>query len=727
MNEINNDKSLLLDLVASQAQGQWADLNLAPEGRQVEIDDSLGSRLEEAQSQGSENPISGQEVSPGGIQGPNQGEDLNKELETMAVYMISSGVYLVDMIVGGVKVKARIDSGAEVSIMSDACFEKIKEKPAERGRVRLVMADRQGEAVGRFMEPVLMELGEMTVEHNICVGPIREDFLLGWAFLKEHSIHIDWGTDTMILGEECIPLEIGGQGDLTSIARVILAERVVVPPNTAVRVPCTLVGSLEGDYVVEPRGNLGVLAPEVLCEGGKQPTLLIVNATTKFWSAARGKEVATACQIREVVQEDQERIEINRIQAGKGGTDHVKPVWDSLPSDFSLEQKERVGALLDEYRDVFATSDYDLGTFDEIEHAIDTGQAKPVKARMRRTPLCFVQEEETHLRKMLEAGVIQRSVSDWASAPVLIRKRDGGVRWCVDFRPVNAVTVKDQFPLPRAEECLDALAGNTYFSKLDANSAYWQVKIKEEDRKKTAFVTKYGLFEHTRMGFGLTNAPATFARVMDRVLQGLAWKSVLAFLDDILVLGTTFDNHLDNLRTVFQRFRSHGLKLKPTKCSLFQSKVEFLGRVVDGNHLKMSEKDVEVVQKWPEPKTYKQVEKFMGLANYHRNFVKNFAQLASPLYEVAAAKKFRWHPPQQAAFEGLKEALVTPPVLGIPNNTDMFILDTDASDLAIGAVLSQEQEGIEKVVAYASLGLTTEQKRYCTTRKELLAIVRFTR
>lgn len=174
---------------------------------------------------------------------------------------------------------------------------------------------------------------------------------------------------------------------------------------------------------------------------------------------------------------------------------------------------------------------------------------------------------------MLDAGVIKPSISEWASAPVLVRKRDGGVGWCIDYRMLNSRSVKDVFPLPLVEECLDTLAGNNWFSKLDANSAYWQVKIREEDRSKTAFIAKYGLFEFARMAFGLCNSPATYARVINLVLRGLTWRVVLAFLDDILVLGKTIGDHLENLKAVFMRFREYGLKFNPKKCELFQQEV----------------------------------------------------------------------------------------------------------------------------------------------------------
>ena len=203
--------------------------------------------------------------------------------------------------------------------------------------------------------------------------------------------------------------------------------------------------------------------------------------------------------------------------------DHLKELFHRSIEHLNRKEQHQLANLLVEFEDVFAKPEFDLGNFSDIEHDIDTGSAKPIKQRMRRTPAGFASEEEAHLEKMLKAGVIQPSISEWASAPVLVRKRDGTVRWCVDYRALNSVTVKDVFPLPLVDDCLDTLAGNQWFSKLDANSAYWQIKINEADRKKTAFITIYGLFEHIRMGFGICNAPATYARVMNLVLRGIMW------------------------------------------------------------------------------------------------------------------------------------------------------------------------------------------------------------
>lgn len=199
------------------------------------------------------------------------------------------------------------------------------------------------------------------------------------------------------------------------------------------------------------------------------------------------------------------------------------------------------------------------------------------------------------------------------------------------------------------------------------------------------------------MGFGLTNAPATFARAINLILRGLTWKTVLAFLDDILVIGKSFEDHLGNLVEALERFRQHGLKLKPKKCIFFQNEVEFLGRIVTGNRLKMAQKDCSVVEAWPTPACKRDVQRFLGLVNYHRTFVQNFSRLAEPLYRLTAKDiVFEWGESEQLAFDALKTALTTPPILTLPNHNDRFILDTDASDVAIGSMLSQVQGGKKK-------------------------------
>ena len=258
-----------------------------------------------------------------------------------------------------------------------------------------------------------------------------------------------------------------------------------------------------------------------------------------------------------------------------------------------------------------------------------------------------------------------------------------------DYRKVNSVTRKDAYPLPRIDDTLDTLAGSQLFSTLDLISGYWQVEVDSKDREKTAFCTPLGLFEFRVMPFGLCNAPATFQRLMDLVLAGLQWTSCLVYLDDVIIVGKTFEEHLLHLREVLIRLREAGLKLQPSKCSFCQKKVEFLGHIVSDKGVATDPAKTAQVAKWPTPSSQKEVQQFLGLASYYRRFVKDFATIAKPLHRLTEkTMDFKWTSECQSAFEELRRNLTAAPILAFPDFEKPFILDTDASDFGVGAVLS---------------------------------------
>lgn len=280
--------------------------------------------------------------------------------------------------------------------------------------------------------------------------------------------------------------------------------------------------------------------------------------------------------------------------------------------------------------------------------------------------------------------------------------------------------------MPRIDDTLDTLAGSEYFSTLDLLSGYWQVEVAEQDREKTAFATKEGLYEFKVMPFGLCNAPATFQRLMDLVLAGVKWTSCLVYQDDIIIFGRTLEAHLMNLQMVFEQLRQAGLRLKPTKCSFLQSKVLYLGHVVSKDGISTDPSKTEKVSSWPTPTSMQEVQQFLGLASYYRRFIRNFACIAKPLHLLTErGRPFKWSEECATAFAELKSRLVSAPILAFPDHSLPFTLDTDASHVGIGAVLSQVQDGQERVVAYASRTLSKAERRYCVTRKELLAVVSF--
>ena len=359
------------------------------------------------------------------------------------------------------------------------------------------------------------------------------------------------------------------------------------------------------------------------------------------------------------------------------------------------------------------------GHTEAVEHTIDTGDSLPIRCAPRRMSPQKIKQEEACIEEMLTGGQIEPSDSPWSAPVVLVTKKDGGTRFCVDYRRLNLATVKDAYPLHRIDDTLDMLAGKRWFSTLDLASGYWQVSLLPEARCKTAFATHSGV-----MPFGLCNTPATFERLMDRILQGLRWSRCLVYLDEIISFGTTFDDALDNLMLIFERLRSYGLQLKSTKCHLFQTSVPFLGHVVGRDGLQCDPKKIEDVKSWPVPDCLKSMRQFLGFVGYYRRFISNYADMAESLVSLTGKDvPFVWRPACSMAFINLRDALVRAPILSFPTENGDYILDTDASNFGLGGVLSQIQNNVERVIAYCSRALRPSQRKYCTTKREMLAAV----
>jgi len=257
-------------------------------------------------------------------------------------------------------------------------------------------------------------------------------------------------------------------------------------------------------------------------------------------------------------------------------SDHIDGLLRSLPVELTSEQKDRAEQLIRSYAHVFSRSEYDIGRTSIIPHRIDTGQNSPHFEQLRRHPTTQLPVIDEHVSHMLEHDVIEPAASPWCSNVVMVRKQDGTMRLCVDYRKLNCLTTKDKFPLPKIDTCLDTLNGCEFFSTCDLHWGYWQTEMDERDRDKTAFVTRKGQWRFKVLSFGLANAPSQFARIMELVMSGLTYDVCLVYLDDILVFSKTFEEHLVRLATVFNRLDRYGLKLKPSKCSLFHVRYLFL-------------------------------------------------------------------------------------------------------------------------------------------------------
>ncbi len=643
--------------------------------------------------------------------------------------------------VNGYSVPALIDTAAQVSVVSEEFFRTLHPAPPLSGKVWLGGASKGNKFLASKATNMSIGLGNTQHLHDLVVAPINDPFILGIDFMKRVGLKIDLENDTIIIRGETLPAVGPPARDQTSdIKKVALLEDITFPPFSMVRCPATLGESGKGLAlaVITPLNNGGLTMPEVLVTAGATIPILVMNTTANPMSLSAGHVVGTASSIEEVLEEPRSCMQVRKLEpcsdtspADKGRLpSHLTDLFTRSCTHLSEAESAVLANLLTEYQDVFAKDDLDLGKFSPIKHRIDVGDAKPVRQGIRRTPIGFEGEEKRHLDDMLEKGVIRPSASEWASAPVLVRKKCGAVRYCIDYRALNAVSKKDAFPLPLIESCMDALSGTNFLSTLDLASGYWQIEVAEEDKPKTAFITRYGLFEHERMPFGLCNAPATFQRAMQLVLHGLLWSDCLAYLDDVVVLGKNFSDHAAKLQVILGRFRKYNLKLKPKKCVLFQTEVRFLGHVVSGEGIAVNPDNIKTVKTWPIPTTVKEVEAFLGFVNYHRQHISHLADLTAPLNILTGPKAhFSWGDDKEEAFRKIKDALVSSAVLSYPdpNPASTFILDTDASDRGLGAELLQVQDGKERVISYGSRVLTPAQRRYCTTRKELLAIITFTR
>ena len=411
---------------------------------------------------------------------------------------------------------------------------------------------------------------------------------------------------------------------------------------------------------------------------------------------------------------------------GKGGVVllHLVDLYNQATEYRTEEEQEDIVKLLAKYSQAFSKHEPELGRTNLIEYTIDTCDSKAIKLLPRRVPMAFAGEEQKVVSEKYEQGIIHKSNSPWSSPLVLMVKENGKLRPCVDYRLLNGVTVKDAFILPRIQDCLDTVRGSTLFSIFDLTSGYHQIPVKREDVPKTAFVTKYGLFEFLAMPFGACNGPKTCQRLMELVLNGLQWQSCLIYLHDVIVFSDNFNDHMKRLETVLDRMSKAGLKLKPEKCQLSRKEVTFLGHVVSEKGVQPNRDNIAKLLAWPTPKTVTEVRQDLGMGGYYRRFIKDFSILVRPLTDLTKkSKAFTWTDECNKAFERLKLAFTSTEIMGFPKDEGEFYLDTDACNTAIGAVPGQFQDEQLRAITYGSRTLNKAERYYCITDKERLSLL----
>ena len=425
---------------------------------------------------------------------------------------------------------------------------------------------------------------------------------------------------------------------------------------------------------------------------------------------------------QELERERDETGEADDVPFWNEGADDGTSDAATLGEQLSVQQKQDLQDLMDANAGVFRNQP---GRTTMAEHHIHSGTAHPVRLPPYRLPYAHRDNVKKELAEMLESGIIEPSVSEWSAPIVLVKKRDHTLRLCVDYRRLNSLSKADAYPMPRIDELLDRLGKAKFISTLDLTRGYWQVPLSEEAKEKSAFATPFGLFQFNVMPFGLQGAPATFQRLMDRLIQGLNGYSA-AYLDDLVVYSETWEEHLEHLRTILQRIREAGLTVKKKKCQLGMSHCLYLGHVVGGGTVKLEQSKVEAVWQWKAPRTKKQVRSFLGLTGYYRRFIPNYATIAAPLMDLTkktAPNQVNWTTSCEEAFQELKRLLCSYPILCAPDFDKPFVLQTDASDRGIGAVLSQsDADGLDHPIAYFSKKFLPREQKYATVEKECLAI-----
>lgn len=419
-------------------------------------------------------------------------------------------------------------------------------------------------------------------------------------------------------------------------------------------------------------------------------------------------------------------------------------LFDFRKSTIPKEWEDRLRQKLSEKGNVFSLEEWDVGLARDVKHRIRLSDPRPFRERSRRIAPADIDDVRRHLKDLLAAGIIKESRSPYASPIVIVRKKSGAIRMCVDYRTLNSRTLPDQYTTPRIDDALDCLAGSKWFSVLDLRSGYCQIAMADEDKEKTAFICPLGFYEFERMPQGVSGAPATFQRLMERAVGDMHLLEVIVYLDDIIVFGSTLEEHEERLLKVLTRLEEYGLKISLDKCQLCMPQVKYVGHIVSANGVAPDPEKIEAVSKWKMPTDLKTLRSFLGFCGFYRRFVKNYSAIVRPLTELTKGypsargdgkrttegKYFkesepfgeRWNEDCTEAFKTIIYCLTHAPVLAFADPTRAYVLHVDASLNGLGAVLNQEYPEGLRPVAYASRKLSTTEQRYPTHQLEFLAL-----
>jgi hypothetical protein len=626
-----------------------------------------------------------------------------------------------------------IDTGASVSIVKQSS---LVNKPELNSDDVIKLkgindTDSYSETLGSFY--LKFQLCKEIFEHKFHVINdelnLKYDGIIGTDFLRILNANINYTTKYLSLCGHNLPILFNTPTYIVPARSEAVIECMVSNKKSELQ---NLREALVLDHIISEGVYLANCI--VTLKPNNRVNISVLNTTESDVHINELKVHLTQIDSSLISETSQSQDIINTISYSP--SDRINRVLSQIRHEhLNSEERNMLFECCSKYNDIFYLEGDPLTCTSAIQHSINTGNSAPIHVKSYRFPECHKQEVDKQINKMLEQNIIKPSNSPW-SAPVWVvpKKTDasGQKKWriVIDYRRLNDITVNETFPIPLISDILDQLGHSKYFTTLDLISGFHQISLNPADSAKTGFTiintngTSSGHFEFNRMPFGLKNAPSTFQRLMNTVLSGLQGLHCYIYLDDCIIYSNSILSHIEKLQLVFDRFREFNLKLQPEKCEFLRREVTYLGHIITDKGVSPNPDKVKAVSQFPVPKNPKDVKSFLGLIGYYRRFIESFSKLTKPL--TCLLKKdaaFHWNVEQQTAFNLLKEKLTTAPLLQYPDFSQPFIVTTDASNYAVGAVLSQGPIGKDKPIAFASRTLNRAEGNYATTEKELLAIL----
>ena len=647
--------------------------------------------------------------------------------------------------------KCLIDTGASVSCISQSLLNRLK--PAQNSNITKSAYNQVFGVGGEILKitgciTLRFKISEQEFEHKFLIfNRLHHSLILGVDFLQRNKCTIDYESNSLTssTGKPIISFCTTSSDLNFNLGLARSVENVTIAPFHAALVPIRLSKVPNNlPVLLEPVVNLASThslagARSVITSVNHRAYFKILNPMPHKANIRKGQVIGKLHSIDNMYSiDDDENKQSPFVNATSTETkltdeDYIQIVKQlEIPFDscmLSEAQKRKLKVFLGKNSDVFAKSSSDIGCTDLYFHRIETGDNPPFRQKPYRQSPKNQQIIQEHVQQMLKDNIIIESNSTWAAPVVLVSKKNTNeMRFAVDYRGLNARSQAINFPIPDLQDALDSVgtAQSKVFSVMDLKSSFWQIPLHPETADRTAFITHDGCYQFTRVPYGIQNGSMAFQMLMSRVLRNINFKFALVFIDDILCHSSTFEQHLEHLSAIFQRLRNSNLKLNPKKCQFAAQRVEYLGHIMSDKGIQANPDKTDIVKNFPRPRNRKEVKSFLGLCNFYRRYVKGYADIVNPLNQLLKKENIplKWTAACEKAFNDLKDKLTSPPILAFPNLNKSFRIAVDASDYAIGYILSQfDDNKQERVIAYGGRSLRGTERKWSVTEKEGLALV----